>query len=338
MLFKMLSVYHTNDILVHNCFCNKGLTMRETYNYEPQLDFKPSFNIWQQNFTEEPYKSAVNQLIKNSFLTIKEYRPIFDCTVTSGQYQSDDEMLDFYKVSPNGKEHEALSVIVYYHGGGFICPLDKMMMNNSCYYSSILDCHVLLPQYRLAPDHSAKEMLSDCYNFLLFARENQKELSLNMDKFIIFGDSAGGALAAGTALLSKSLSGPKALCQMLIYPVTDNRLDCYESMKLEYAEWNKQASVYMWQYALTKGSEYLNYIAPMYNEDLSDLPPAYIEVQEYDTLRDQGIAYAEKLKAADVPVTLNQIKGTFHGFDNNINNQFVIRALQNRCNVMKTFF
>ena len=79
------------------------------------------------------------------------------------------------------------------------------------------------------------------------------------------------------------------------------------------------------------------YAVPMEYENLAGMPPAYIEPQEIDILRDEAIAYAEKLKSAGVPVQINLIKASYHGFDADVKNPFVKRVLTKRIQVLKEF-
>jgi len=309
--------------------------MRKYYDYDPRLNFIPSFNIWQHNFEGWPINMLVNKAIENIKKNVKDYIPMEEVSLSKDYYKSDDGLLPYYKISPKGKENQTLPVIIYYHGGGFICPLDVMMLNNGSFYAKELNCHVLLPEYRLAPDFSAKDMLTDCYNMLLYAEHNREMLCIDMSKLIILGDSAGAALAAGVVLMSRDYGGPKPAGQVLIYPVTDCQINRYPSMELKYAEWNKNANIHMWNMAFNKGKLMLPYIAPIQNSSHINLPKTYIEVAEYDTLKDQGLYYAEKLMAASVPVTINEIKGTYHGFDNQINNPFVKEILEKRCDEIR---
>ena len=126
---------------------------------------------------------------------------------------------------------------------------------------------------------------------------------------------------------------------MLIYPVTDDQSEKYESVK-QYpnAAWSAHANRQMWQLYFSKGDCGMRkYAVPMEYENLAGMPPAYIEPQEIDILRDEAIAYAEKLKSAGVPVQINLIKASYHGFDADVKNPFVKRVLTKRIQVLKEF-
>lgn len=131
------------------------------------------------------------------------------------------------------------------------------------------------------------------------------------------GDSAGGALAAACALRAKDEGGPKLCFQLLIYPVTDCRMET-PTMK-NYTDspmWNARLNKKMWKLYLRDGDYGMpQYAAPLLARDFSNLPPAYVEVEEFDCLHDEGIAYAKALGKAGVEVQVEDVKGTFHGFD-----------------------
>ena len=314
---------------------------KDYYDYDPRLNYKPGFNLFQQNFEEEPYSTMLQDLIKQNIINVAAYQPRFDCSMVRLNYSSQGQEITYYKISPAGCADETLPVIIYYHGGAFIFPLDLMMLNNACYYAAQLKCHVLLPDYLCAPEYSSDFIVQECYDFLIYAQKNASALHIDMSKLLIFGDSAGGALAAAVTLMARDFDGPKALGQLLIYPVTDEdtSIATYPSMGLKYAEWNKAASEHMFNLLFSKGrGQMTNYIVPISNSHHDSLPPAYIEPSDLDSLRDEALAYGDKLKAAGVPVTINITKATHHGFDNNIENEFVLEILDQRCLVMRDMF
>ena len=164
-----------------------------------------------------------------------------------------------------------------------------------------------------------------------------EELHINSNQVLVYGDSAGGALAAGTTHMARDRGYKKALGQLLVYPVTDNHSERYQSVK-EYpdAAWPAGANRSMWRLMFEKGTFGMeNYAAPMNMEDFSELPQAYVEPQEIDILRDEAIAYGEKLKAAGIPVEINVIKGSYHGVENDWKSPLTQRLLVHRGEVMR---
>lgn len=110
-------------------------------------------------------------------------------------------------------------------------------------------------------------------------------------------------------------------------------------MNLRYAEWNNSATYHMWRLFRKKNNtadnELLDSYIPVKQHDYSLFPKTYIEVQEYDTLKDEGITLARLIKNDNVPVTLREIKGTYHGFDNMVENPFIDKVLTDRCKIIE---
>ena len=127
--------------------------------------------------------------------------------------------------------------------------------------------------------------------------------------YLLYGESAGGTLAAGLALWTRDHETKPANGQCLIYPVLDNRCSRYASMRLySEAAWPLKNNLTMWRAYLKNGKDSLdNYIVPMTAPDVSSLSPAYVEPQQIDTLRDEAIAYAKRLVEAGNHVTLNTV-------------------------------
>jgi len=309
------------------------------YEYEPLLNFRPSFNVWKHNFEAFPFNIMVNNCIKKCYSNSANFTTTKNVSISRLSYTSNNFTLPFIKISPRELEHTTLPTIIYYHGGGFICPLDTMMLNNASFYSEKLNIHILLPEYRLAPNNSSTIILSDCNNFLNFVVQNQKNLHVDLRQLIMLGDSAGGFLATTTLLWSLRNTSISIRGLLLIYPVTDDEIEKYDSMNLRYAEWNKSATYHMWRLFRKKNNtadnELLDSYIPVKQHDYSLFPKTYIEVQEYDTLKDEGITLAKLIENDNVPVTLKEIKGTYHGFDNMVENPFIDRVLTDRCKIIE---
>ena len=127
---------------------------------------------------------------------------------------------------------------------------------------------------------------------------------------------------------------------MLIYPVTDSTRSSESANKyMDTPEFNGYGNILMWQTYLANGDNGTpQYAAPLLAEDLSGLPAAYVETAEFDPLHDEDIAYAEKLRAAGVPVELKETRGTYHGFDIKLDRPFSQQALKERADVLRRVF
>jgi acetyl esterase len=210
-------------------------------------------------------------------------------------------------------------LMVYFHGSGFVvCSLDThdFMCRNLCAGTG---CVVVSVDYRLAPEHKFPAAVDDCLAATLWAQANASALRADPGRVLLAGDSAGGNLAAVTALRIRDEGGPKLLAQLLIYPVTDHWTAGAVSME-ENAEGyglGKAGMIWFWNHYLSDASEAAHpHVSPLRANDLSRLPPALVLTAQYDPLRDEGEAYAEKLRAAGVEVSMKRWDGMNHGFFN----------------------
>jgi acetyl esterase/lipase len=168
-------------------------------------------------------------------------------------------------------------------------------------------------EYRLAPEHPFPAGLEDCFAALDDLAKNSADLGVDPRRIGVGGASAGAGLAAATALLARDRGGPQLCMQYLGIPELDDRLET-PSMRAytDTPVWHRPNAVLSWQYYLA-GQAPTPYAAPARAEDLSGLPPTYVDVCEFDSLRDEGITYAQRLVQAGVPVELHLYPGTFHG-------------------------
>jgi acetyl esterase/lipase len=159
--------------------------------------------------------------------------------------------------------------------------------------------------------------VEDCYAALVAMAERTAVFGIDDDRLAIYGASAGGGLAAGTALMARDRNGPPLIYQMLIYPMIDDRLQTSSSQEFtDIGVFDREANVEAWRYLLgdrAAGDDVSVYAAPARETDLSGLPPTYIDVGELDGLRDESIAYGMSLMAAGVPVELHVYPGAVHG-------------------------
>ena len=207
--------------------------------------------------------------------------------------------------------------LVYFHGGGFCLGDAAYIHRYAAQYAQGAGCAVIFVHYRTAAIVPFPAPFEDCYAALHWAWDNAPRLRLDRARIAVGGDSAGGALAAACALRSRNGGGPRLCFQLLIYPVTDCRMETASMRKYTDSPlWNAGLNRKMWELYLRNGDMGTpQYAAPMLAPDFSDLPPAYVEVEEFDCLHDEGTAYAKALGATGVTVQLEDIRSTFHGFD-----------------------
>jgi acetyl esterase len=158
--------------------------------------------------------------------------------------------------------------------------------------------------------------LDDCYAATLWAADNAVALGGDPRKLAVGGDSAGGNLTACVSLKARDEGKPRIVHQLLVYPVTDARFDTNSYRDNAEGYFLSRADMeWFWNHYLATPADAANpYAAPLRSNDLRGLPSATVITAQFDPLRDEGEAYAKKLKDAGVPVELRRFDGVIHGF------------------------
>ena len=207
-------------------------------------------------------------------------------------------------------------VVVFYHGGGWVLGDLEVIDPIMRWFTNECETIVVSVDYRLAPENKFPIPAEDCYTATKWASENISKYNGDPKRLVVAGDSAGGNLAAVVPLMAKDRGGPDISLQVLLYPVTnfDTTTRSYiENGKGNYLE--TEAMYWFNDHYLNSEEDKKNpYAAPLQAKDLSNLPPALVFTAEYDVLRDEGKAYADRLREAGVPVTHTQFDGQIHGF------------------------
>lgn len=206
--------------------------------------------------------------------------------------------------------------LVYYHGGGWVIG-DLDTVDVPCrLLANRANCVVVSVDYRLAPEHKFPAAADDAYAAAKWVVENGPSIQVDPSRVAVGGDSAGGNLAAVVSLMARDKNEIDLAYQLLIYPVTNHS---YET--LSYRDnadgylLTKDSMIWFWDYYLRDAEDGKNpYASPLQAEDLSGLPPAFVITAEFDPLRDEGEAYAQRLKEAGVQVEVTRYNGMIHGF------------------------
>jgi acetyl esterase/lipase len=201
------------------------------------------------------------------------------------------------------------------HGGGFAVGSIEMEHAFACQIAREIGATVVAVEYRLAPEHPFPAGIDDCYAALRWMHEHADELHLDPQRIAVGGQSAGGGLSAGVALMARDRGGPPLCFQFLGIPELDHRLET-ASMRAftDTPLWHRPNAEISWRYYLGENpGEVSPYASPAIAADLRGLPPAYVTTMEFDPLRDEGIIYALRMLEAGVQVELHSYPGTFHG-------------------------
>ncbi len=208
-------------------------------------------------------------------------------------------------------------LLVFFHGSGFVvCSLDThdAMCRNLCAGAG---CVVASVDYRLAPEHKFPAAPNDCLHATRWAGANAASLGADPARIAVGGDSAGGNLAAVTALRVRDEGGPALCGQLLIYPVTEY----WDAGMPSYAEnaegygLTRDGMKWFWGHYLADPKDARDpHAAPLRAPDLHGLPPALVVTAEYDPLRDEAERYAARVREAGVPTEMVRYAGMNHGF------------------------
>ncbi|MFQ3580547.1 MAG: alpha/beta hydrolase [Chloracidobacterium sp.] len=214
-------------------------------------------------------------------------------------------------------EHDGpLPMTVYFHGGGFVIGnLDSH--DNVCRaLANRTPTLVVSVDYRLAPEHPFPAAPIDAYDAVQWVVAHAEELGGDPARVAVAGDSAGANLATVAALMARNRKGHLPIFQLLVYPVTDatHSQPSYEENGEGYFLTKEAMQWFLGHYVPPDQDKRHPYLSPLFEKDLSGLPPAHIIVAEYDPLRDEGTAYAQRLEQAGVAVSVSHYAGMVHGF------------------------
>ena len=207
-------------------------------------------------------------------------------------------------------------VVVYFHGGGWVLGSLGTHDGTCRRLADGADAVVVSVDYRMGPEDRFPAAVDDSYAALTWVAAHAAELGADPARLVVAGDSAGGNLAAVVSQLARDGDGPAIRFQLLVYPVTDHEFTSM-SMKENATGYYLTRDAMRWFYGHYLGDPGQGgdpRVSPLRASDLSGLPPAFVLTAQYDPLRDQGIAYADALRAAGNDVEMTMYEGLFHGF------------------------
>ena len=206
--------------------------------------------------------------------------------------------------------------LVAFHGGCWVVGNTELADRPHRALANATGCVVVAVNYQKAPEHPFPVPLDDCYAGLEWTRAHAEELSVDPARIGVFGDSAGGNLAAAVCLKAREMGAPQPAVQVLVYPATDWHLETTSAK--EFADGyglTTEDMRWSWtQYAPDAQERSEPLVSPLRAESLHDLAPAVVVTAEFDVLRDEGQLYADRLEAHGVPVVRHEYGGAIHGF------------------------
>jgi acetyl esterase/lipase len=209
--------------------------------------------------------------------------------------------------------------VFWIHGGGMIMGDRFSQLDIPLEWLDRFGAVVVSVDHRLAPEATGTTLVDDCYRGLLWVAEHAEELGVDPARIVVAGASAGGGLAAGVTLMARDLGTPMIAAQILIGPMLDHRNDTASSRQFsgEPAVWTREMNEFGWRSVLGDhpGEAVSGYVSPAVADDLSGLPPTYIDAGTAEVFRDEDVAYATRIWAAGGQAELHLWAGGFHGFD-----------------------
>ena len=217
------------------------------------------------------------------------------------------------------------AALLWIHGGGMVFGSiegDDYLCRT---WTRRVGCVIVSVEYRLAPEHQYPAHVDDSYAALEWLTTQTDELGIDPARIVLGGASAGGGIAAGTALLARDRGlAPALAAQLLVFPMIDDRDATPSTHEItESRVWNRESNRHGWRAYLgdrVGGEDVPIYAAPARStvDDLRGLPPTYIDVGELDPFRDEDIAYATRLLQAGVPCELHVTPGVWHGSEGSV--------------------
>lgn len=224
----------------------------------------------------------------------------------------DNKNITTFIIKPQLAPKDNLPVIFYLHGGAFVFKGAPSHYEFAKNYAINTNAMVVYIDYRVAYNTPFETSLNDCIDVYKYIINNAHKYGINKNKIIIAGDSAGGYLSVVTTIRLKNENFILPRSQMLIYPALDCRCQT-NSMQVFFDTpmWNSRLNKEMWK-LYSNGNVVEN---PLLNKDLSFMPRTYIEVAEYDCLRDEAILFYKRLNKVREGDVLHNTSKTIHGYD-----------------------
>jgi acetyl esterase len=245
--------------------------------------------------------------------TLVEVGSVVDRTI-----EVDGHALPLRIYTPSGTQATALPIVLYFHGGGFVAGSLDTHAPTARYLCQNANVIVVAVGYRKSPEHRFPAAVDDALAATAWASAHGAEIGGDGSRLAVAGDSAGGNLAAVVCQLAKARGGPQIRFQALFYPLVDFTLANSPSRSQfgggDFFLSNRDMDWFRELYLADPAQATDPRVSPGLASDVSGLPPALIVAAGCDVLVDEGKAYADRLRAAGVPVEYRVFDGTIHAF------------------------
>lgn len=208
--------------------------------------------------------------------------------------------------------------VLWLHGGGYTIGSPKQSTRMAKILIAANDCIVVSPAYRLSVEAPYPAALEDCYDTLLWMKDNAQTLGIRDDQLMVGGESAGGGLAVALTLYARDKHEVSIAFQMPLYPMLDDRMITPSSKNNNAPLWNSKSNQTCWNLYLNNQFETNDvpyYAAPSRTDDYNNLPPLATFVGDLEPFKDEVVEYVENLKKANIPVRFKMYKGCYHAFE-----------------------
>jgi len=210
-----------------------------------------------------------------------------------------------------------LPAMLYNHGGGYMLGVPEISIKVMRQFIETRPCVIVAPDYRKSIDDPYPAGFNDCYDTLLWMKENADTLGILPSKFIVAGHSAGGGLTAAITLKARDTKDVEIAFQMPIYPMIDHRqASASDKNKTGIPLWNRKTNAFGWNlYLQNVKSTPPTYASPALNTNYKDFPPTITFVGGLEVFKDETIQYVEALRKENIPVKFELFEGAFHAFE-----------------------
>ena len=222
--------------------------------------------------------------------------------------------------------------LLWIHGGGYAIGAPEMDTGYMEKLISSANCVIVSPDYTLSTEKPYPAALDDCYEALLWMKENAKNLGIRDDQLFVGGVSAGGGLTIAVSLKARDTGEVNIAFQMPLYPMIDDKMNTVSATNNNAPIWNSRSNRLAWSMYLSdfpSKDDVPKYAAPARETDYSNLPPAYTFIGDIEPFYNETKTFFDNLRDAGVPAKIDVYEGCYHAFETMCPNAEISRRAVN---------